>query len=277
MNARLLVLLTLLPFSAQSAETCRYKGVGDQAGRLVVETQAATANGETTLSVTAQVEGRYLGVFRFQFLHQEINVWRDGELRQIGIHHRYSVNGSVKRQQWDVFNRVPEGMQAWRAQAKTLSDLQAHHPGFVRYWPPESFGQPWLAAYGSAGAKRRADLDLPARAIPPGLGTPLAMGFYWIRWSVPDGRAAPLFLPGFKEDPRLDVPISLAGTEPDGTRRIHITVRHPKLDPDRPSGGEAWVAPDRRLMRVAFEGFGRKGSMKGEARLEGCEGRPGTP
>ena len=272
-----LALGALSPFPARAAEVCHYTGSGSQSGQLAVDTVASTVNGERTVSVASRIEGRYLGIFRFQYLHQEVTVWRDGELRQLGVNHRYTLNGSVRRQQWDVFTRTPEGMVARRAQAKTLADLQAHHPGFARFWSPATFGQPWLATYDTAGAERRADLDLPAAAMPRGTGTPLAMGFHWIRWSEANGGTAPLFLAGFKDDPRLDVPVTLIGTEPDGTRHLRATVRHPKLNPGVPSFGDAWVSPDHRLTRVVFEGHGRKGTVRGEVRLDRCEGDVRTP
>lgn len=269
----LLLVLVLTAGSAWPAETCHYSGTTSQSGHVTLDTTASTVNGETTVDVAARIDARSLLVLNVRFLHQEISVWRGDELRSVAVNHRYMVNGAIKRQQWDVFTRGKEGLAAQRAQAKTPADFQAKHPGFVRHWPPETFAQPWREDYAAAAPERRADLDLPAVAMPAGLGTPLAMAFYWIRWADADGRAAPLFLPGFKKDARIDVPLRVAGAEADGTRHLRALVRHPQLSAGDPSTGDAWVSADHRLLRATFEAHGAYGNVQGALRLDRCEGR----
>ena len=262
---------------AWSAETCRYVGTASHAARMTVDTVASTVNGETMIDVTARIDARSLGIISLRYLHQEISLWRGGELRLAAVNHRYSLGGSIKRQQWDVFTRGPDGMLAYRAQAKTLGDFQARHPRFVRHWETASFGQPWLNEYAQAGAERRADLDLPGNAMPPGTGTPLAMAFHWVRWANPDGHAVPVFLPGFKHDARADLPVSLVAVEADGTRHVRLTARHPQLSTAEPSTGDAWIDAHRRLLRVAFDAHTRQGGARGMVDLERCAGNPATP
>jgi hypothetical protein len=216
-------------------------------------------------------------VIDWRYLYQEIGTWRGGELQSVGVNHRYSLAGSIRRQQWDLFNRTPAGMMAYRVQAKTLADFEAKHPGFVRHWQPSSFGQPWLPDYASAQPERRADLDLPAAAMAPGLGTPLTLAFYWVRWSGPQDRTVPVFLPGFKKHSRADVRVQSLGVEANGLLHLRSTVRHPQLSETEVSTGDAWVSPDHRLARVTFDAHGDHGSAQGDLRLDGCQGDPVPP
>jgi hypothetical protein len=264
----------LVSRTAWADETCRYAGTTSYAGRVVVETKAATANGETTVEAAARVNARSLGLIDWWYLYQEIGTWRGGELRSIGVNHRHSVAGSIRRQQWDVFTRTPEGMTAYRAQAKTLADFQARHPGFVRHWDPGSFGQPWLPDYPAAAPERRADLDLPRAEMPTGLGTPLLLAFYWVRWSGQAERTVPVFLPGFKHDARVDVRVAVLDRDDSGLLHLRSSVRHPQLSETQVSTGDAWISPDHHLERVTFDARADLGTAHGELRLEGCQGEP---
>jgi hypothetical protein len=89
-------------------------------------------------------------------------------------------------------------LQAERVQAKTLSDFQRQHPGFVQHWDPATFGQPWLHDYPSAPPERRIDLDLHDTPSLSALRSPLALAFYWVRWLPQTRQDVPVFLPGFK-------------------------------------------------------------------------------
>jgi hypothetical protein len=271
------VVAVLAGHPAQAAETCRYSGTTSYAGRVSVETTAATANGVTTVDVAARVNARSFGLVDWQYLYQEIGSWRDGGLQSVGVNHRYSVFGLIRRQQWDLFRRVPNGMAAWRVQAKTLADFQASHPGFVRHWPAASFGENWLPDYAAAPPERRADLDLPLAAMPPGLGTPLLLAFYWVRWAGDQERKVPVFLPGFKHDARADIGVDSLGVEAGGLLHLHASVRHPQLSEAQVSTGDAWISPDHRLVRETFDARADYGVARGALHLEGCRGEPSAP
>jgi|HubBroStandDraft_1064217.scaffolds.fasta_scaffold20818_2 hypothetical protein len=260
--------------AAWAGETCRYSGATSYSGRVSVETKATAANGETTVDVAARVSARSFGLIDWRYLYQEIGTWRDSELRSVGVNHRYSVAGSIQRQLWDVFNRTPDGMAGYRVLGTTLADFQAKHPGFVRHWDPASFGEPWLPDYASAPPERRADLDLPRASMPPGLGTPLLLAFYWVRWAGQQERTVPVFLPGFKHDARADIRVHPMGIDRDGLLHLHSSVRHPQLSETEVSTGDAWISPDHHLVRVAFNARGDHASAQGELHLEGCQGTP---
>jgi hypothetical protein len=262
--------------AAWAAETCRYSGTTSYSGRVIVETTATAGNGETTVDATARVAAKSFGLVDWQYLYEEIASWRDGEIEQIGVNNRYSVLGSIRRQQWDVFTRTPTGLIAYRAEANRLADFQARHPAFVQHWEPASFGQPWLPDFAAAAAERRADLDLPSTAMPPGLGTPLALGFYWVRWAGQRQHAVPVFLAGFKHDTRVDVQVVSLGTESNGAQHLRSSVRHPQLSESEISTGDAWISPDHHLVRLAFDARGDHASAQGELRLDGCEGEAAT-
>lgn len=257
---------------AWAAETCRYSGTSSYSGRLNVETKASIVGGETTVDVTARVSARSFGFIDWQYLYEETGRWRDGELQSIGVNHRYSIEDSIRRQLWDVFTRTPNGMAAYRVQAKTLADFQAKHPGFVRHWEPSTFGEPWLPDYAAAPPERRADLDLPAAAMPPGLGTPLALGFYWVRWAGQNNRTVPVFLPGFKRNARIDVTVVSVGSEPNGLLHLRSSARHPQLSDTQVSTADAWISADHHLARVTFDARGDNVSAQGEVHLDRCQG-----
>jgi hypothetical protein len=271
------VLAFLANPTVRAAETCRYSGAASYAARVSVTTTAATAHGATTVDVAARVDAKSFGLINWQYLYQEIGTWRDGELQSIGVNHRYSVLGSIRRQQWDLFNRTPAGMQAWRVQAKNLADFQAKHPGFVSHWSPASFGENWLPDYAAAPPERRADLDLPMASMPPDLGTPLLLAFYGVRWAGDQQRTVPVFLPGFKHDPRTDIRVETRGIEASGLLHLHTSVRHPQLSEIKVSTGDAWISADHHLVRETFEARADYGSAHGELRLDGCQGDSSAP
>jgi len=264
----------LLSHAAWAGETCRYSGTTSYSGQVSVETRAETANGDTTVDVIARLSARSLGIIDWAYLYEETGTWRQGEIQSIGVNHRYSVAGSIRRQQWDVFNRTRDGMTAFRVQAKTLADFRVKHPGFVRHWDPASFGEPWLPDYAAAPPERRTDLDLSIASMPPGLGTPLALGFFWVRWAGPRDRTVPVFLPGFKHNARTDINVASLGVEANGLLHLRASVRHPQLSETQISTSDAWISPGHHLMRLAFEARGDHTSAVGELHLDGCQGEP---
>ena len=267
----------LIGHAARAGETCHYSGTTSYAGRVTVETRADTADGETTVNAAARVNARSFGVIDWQYLYQEIGTWRDGELQKVGVNHRYSVAGSIRRQQWDVFTRAPDGMQAYRVQAKTPEDFRIRHPGFVRHWDPAAFGEAWLGDYPAAPPERRADLDLPRAAMPRGLGTPLLLAFFWVRWAGQTPETVPVFLPGFKRDARVDIRVVSLGIEAGGLLHLRSSVRHNQLSETEVSTGDAWISPDHHLVRVAFDARGDHASAQGELHLDGCQGAALVP
>jgi hypothetical protein len=260
-----------------AGETCRYSGETSYSGHVVVETKASAANGETTIDATARVTARSFGIINWQYLYEEIGTWRGGDLQEIGVNHRYSAAGSIRRQQWDVFRRTADGMTAYRVQSKTLADFRILHPGFMRHWDPATFGESWLADYAAAPPARRPDLDLPGSSMPAGIGSPLLLGFYWVRWAVARTRTVPVFLPGFKHNSRIDIRVVPFGVEANGLLHLHSTLRHPQLSASEVSVADAWISPDHHLVRVTFDARGQRGGAQGELRLIGCQGEAPVP
>lgn len=252
------------------AELCRFAGSTTHGGRIVATTNVGTTGEVMTVDVVlAFAVSAWFGDFEVRW--QEITDWRGGELQRLAQNWRTLVDGRIKRQQWDVFVRAPEGLLARRVQAKTLPDFQRLHPGFARHWALAGFGQSWLPDYDAARPERRPDLDLPARAIPSGLRAPLALALYWSRYLPPGGGSAPLFLAGFKRDSRADLVFGPA-TEGDGWRRWQAPLRHPGLEARPPSTAIAWVSPDNYLMQLAIEAHASQGSGQIVVRGQGCQG-----
>lgn len=263
-------LAVALSAAATAAEVCRYHGVTTHAGHVAVETKVSADRGVVTVDVTLALTAS-TWLFDLRDLRQEISTWRDGELQGIAVNARDSVDGRIRRQQWDVFRRNNRGLEAWRVQAKTMAGLRRHHPGFVGHWAVETFGQPWLQDYAAANPERRPDLDLADPAMPPDMRTPLALAFYWSRRLPFGGVAVPVFLPGFKRGARVDLRFD-AATPGQGWRLWRAPVRHADLSAAAASTVAAWVAPDGHLLQLAFDARARLGSASGVIRWQGCAG-----
>ncbi len=142
---------------------------------------------------------------------------------------RYIVDGHIVRQEWDLFDRGPDGFEAYRLQGETLADFRRKYPAFVRHWDPANFGQSWLQDYRLADPERRRDLDLPASSMRPDLRSPLALAFYWSRRIPSSGQAATVFLPGFKKDKSVDLTIAAAEPPGNGRQVWQTSIRYSAL------------------------------------------------
>ncbi len=270
-----IVSASLCPSSASADEICRFTGTTDYDGRAVATTNVAASNGMTTVDVVVTFDATMMYLFHMRYLVQEISTWRAGKLESVALNTRYLVDDQIIRQQWDVFQRGPDGLQGRRVQAKTLAEFRQRHPGFVDHWSPATFGQPWLQDYPSASSERRADLDLKGPTLPPVLRSPLAMAFYWVRWLPRTGQDVSVFLPGFKRD-RL-VNLAIAGRSSAGGMEWSAPLRYPALSEQPASTAAALVSSDRRLSRLSFELHEPRGSARGLIRQDGCQGAVVTP
>lgn len=264
MRAVLAAALLALAPAAEAAEVCTYAGAASHDARATVRTEAAEAGGLLTLRVLARVQAEPWW-WSLGYLMEEISTWRGGELQSVALNTRYILDGRVRRQQWDVLARTPEGLQAQRVQSTSLPEFNRRHPRFAGHWDPARFGQPWLPDYPAAGPERRTDLDLPRAGMPPGLRTPLALVFYWSRFLPPGSEVVPVFLPGWKRDARADEPVAAVGPG-----RWRMTLRHPAVGAG--SWAEVAVSPDHRLLRLTFAIRARMGNGEGWVALEGCAG-----
>jgi len=253
---------------ARASEVCFYKGKTSHSGSAAVRTEVTEANGLITVDVTARLDAEAWWLWNVQYLSQEISTWRAGELQSVAVNNRYSVNARVKRQQWDVFVRTPDGLAASRVQSTTLPEFRRRHPAFAAYWDPGRFGQPWLPDYAAAQPERRPDLDLARAAMPAHTSTPYALAFYWSRWLPAGNSVIPVFLPGWKRDARLD-----AVAAPLGAGRWRMTLRHPALDGAKPSWAEATVSAGHSLLRLAFDVQVPAGNGQGWVEQAGCQAR----
>jgi hypothetical protein len=261
--------------SASAGEVCRFAGITDYAGHVGVTTDVAAADGITRVSVAITFESTTMFWPHIHYLLEEVSTWRAAELESVAVNSRYLLGSHIVRQQWDDFQRGADGLQARRVQAKTLSDFRRRHPGFIQHWDPATFGQPWLPDYQSASPERRADLDLKGSPLPSGLRSPLAMAFYWVRWLPRAGEDVTVFLPGFKSERLVDLPIAATASS-DGTL-WRAPLHYSGLSERPTSTATAWTSPDGHLMRLAVELHGSRGSAEGMIHQEGCEGVPVVP
>ena len=263
----------LCAVGASAAEVSRFTGSTDYDGRVVVTTDVTESDGITRIDVAGDFEATTMLWFRIHYLLEEVSTWRGGELQSVSMNSRYLLGDHVVRQSWDDFRRGGDGLQAYRVQGKTLADFRLKHPGFARHWDPATFGQPWLRDYPSAPPERRADLDL-TRA-PAGLRSPLALAFYWIRWLPRGEQTVPVFLPGFKQERLVELPI--AGVPSSGGIVWRAPLRYPTFDATPVSFATARISADRHLLQLAVEVHGSRGSGRGLIAEDGCTGNPVVP
>lgn len=258
----------LLPNPAGAAEVCRYEGTASHSGHVAVRTEASSAGGLVTVDATLALTAS-MWLFDVQYLMQETSTWRGGEVQGIAVNTRYSLDGRIKRQQWDVWARSPAGLEARRIQGKSLDDMARQHPGFAAHWPVAAFGQPWLQDWERAAPDRRPDLDL--RPAPPGVRPPLALAFYWSRWLPRAGGGVPVFLAGFKRDALAGIAFGAAAAD-GGGEVWRGPLRHAALGVRPASTVAAWVSADAHLQQLAFDVHAPLGSGEGVVRALGCTG-----
>jgi hypothetical protein len=203
---------------------------------------------------------------------EEISLWKSDRLQSVAVNSRYIVDSHIVRQEWDVFDLGPDGLQALRLQGKTLDDIRRKYPAFVGHWDPASFGQPWIQDYRLANAQRRPDLDLPATSVRPDLRSPLALAFYWSRRIPGNGQVATVFLPGFKKDKRVDLTIVAAEPPRDGQQLWQASVWYPALSTTYASTAKVWVSMDGHLLQLAGTVQGANYTAYGVIRQEDCSG-----
>ena len=244
---------------AWAEETCRYAGTTSYSGQVTVETKAVDRERRDhgrcrRLGQRPVVRDHRLAI---SYTKKSAPGGTASSVRSRSIIVTASL-GSIRRQQWDLFNRTPEGMTAYRVQAKTLADFQTKHPGFVSHWDPATFGRPWLPDYAAAPPERRADLDLPRAAMPArpwdavGAGVLLgAMGG--------SGQRGPFrySCQGSRKTPGSTSRSSRSAWRPTDLRACsRSTVRHPQLSETEVSTGDAWISPDHRLRPGDVRGAG---------------------
>ena len=253
-----------------AAEVCRFAGTTDHDGSVAVMANAKSAGGLIKLDVALRFEATWMLWLRIHYLVEEISTWRVGELQDLAVNIRYLVGSHIVRQQWDTFHRSSSGLQARRVQGKTLADFRRNHPGFVRHWDPSDFGRPWLQDYAAAASERRADLDLAASPLPPALRSPLALAFYWVRWLPSQGADVPVFLPGFKTEKLVRLPI--AATMSGDVVQWQAPVHYAALSRDAISTATAWTSHDRHVLKLAAALHVPKGDAVALVHQEGCDG-----
>ncbi len=243
------------------AEVCRFAGTTDPSGKVAVTADVTATNTTTRVVVAASFETTTFFWFHIRYLVEEVSTWRSGELETVGVNTRYILGGHVVRQTWDLFKRDKDGMRGYRVQGKNRTDFQRSHPGFVQHWDPSTFGQPWLDDYAAASPERRADLDLMTSPASSNLLSPLALAFYWVRWLPPGGQDEAVFLPGFKSDKLVDVPITAAAWN--GGTVWRTPLRYSVLSEAPPSIATAWISADRHLLQLALDLHEPRGAGRG--------------
>lgn len=267
-RALLLLCGVLAPRYSLAAETCRFAGTTDYAGQVTATATAAPAGDATRIDVAVTFDATSPLWLHMHYLVEETSLWRNGKLLDLALNTRYLFAGHVVRQQWDTFDRTPDGLLAHRIEGKRPAEFRGHFPRFADHWDLAAFGLPWLDDYAKAQPDRRPDLDLSH--VPPNAAvqSPLALAFYWVRFLHPGAQHAQVFLPGFKADKLADLALTPAGHQWRG--QFH----HPYLHETPPSTATAQLSPDGHLQHLSFMLHATAGSAGGSLDQTGCQGSP---
>jgi hypothetical protein len=267
----LLVLVGGAPGRARAAEECHYTGNGDYDAKIALTTLAERHGRDEDIRVLWRLSARAFVVFNLEYWVDEVSHWHDGVLQSVGLNIRYFVNGRILKQSWDVFDRTAEGFAAWRVQGKTPDIIAAKHGSFVAQWDPARFGRPWLEAYRGANPERRTDLDLHGGEAPPDLVPPFAVAFYLARGASMQTQRTALFLPGNKQQNRVDIPIT-AQTAAAGAHVWQVPLDSEKLGIRRGSVAFITISAAQQLELIRFRVAGLGHSAQGSIMREGCTG-----
>jgi hypothetical protein len=259
----------MLLYDAASAEVCQFTGTTDPSGTISVISSVETANGVTKVDVSATYDTTAYLFFHVHYLVNEITLWQGDQLQTIGINTRYLLGSHVIRQTWDVFHRDNASMRGYRVQGKTLADFERKHRGFVRYWDPTTFGRPWLDNFEAAVPERRADLDLVRSASSPKLQTPFAFTFYSIRMLRPGAAEQTIFLPGFKGEKLLTLP--LTSSRSNAGVVWQAIIKYSNFSTTEVSTVTANIAPDRHLKWIEMDLHDKRVDAKGALTLQSCQ------
>ena len=250
-----------------------FSGRTDYGGHLKIAAASRTAGGRTEVDVTLELNATPLPLVQTHYVMEEISSWRQDGIEKVAVNDRYTFDGHIVRQQWDVYDRAGDGLHAFRVQGKRAGEFQRQHPDFVQFWNPDTFGKPWLDSYPYSGKARRPDLDL--HQDPSSVRTPLAFAFYWLRWLPPQGSVVPLFLPGFKEQKLVRLTIGRTPDKlPERFSGWKAPLEYPYLSLTRPSVVLAWTSSDRHVQRLLFDLHGVEHSAQGFVQADGCSGAP---
>ncbi len=252
-----------------------FSGRTDYGGRLEVAADSKTVGGRTEIDVRLELNATPLPLIHTRYVMEEISSWRQNGIEQVAVNDRYSVDGHIVRQQWDVYNHAVDGLHAFRVQGKHPGEFRRQHPDFMQFWNPDEFGKPWLDRYPYSITARRPDLDL--HQDPSLVRTPLALAFYWLRWLPRQGSVVPLFLPGFKEQKLVRLAIGpMTDKLPGGLSGWRAPIEYPYLSPTRPSTALAWMSGDRHVKQLVFDLHGVEHSARGSIHEDGCRNLPPT-
>ena len=262
--------MLLLPAGEASAEeSCLFSGRTDYAGHLKVVASSRILADRIDIDVRLELNATPLPLIHTHYVMEEISSWRQDSIEQVAVNDRYSFDGHIVRQQWDVYNRAADGLQAFRVQGKRSGEFQRQHPDFMQFWSPDTFGRPWLDRYPYSAKARRPDLDL--HQDPSLIRTPLALAFFWLRRLPRQGSVVPLFLPGFKEQKLVELAIGpTSDSPPDGSSGWRAPLEYPYLSPTRPSVVLAWTSTDRHVQQILFDLHGVEHSARGVIHQDGC-------
>ena len=101
------------------------------------------------------------------------------------------------------------------------------------------------------------------------------MAFYWIRWLRRGEQTVQVFLPGFKKERLMKLPITFVPSS--GGTVWQAPLHHSAFSESPVSVATAHISPDGHLLRLAVEVHGSRGSGRGLITEDGCDGKPVVP
>ncbi len=110
----------LCTIDASASEVCRFAGATDGAGHVAITTDVTATNGVTRIEVEMTFETTGMFWLPIHYLVDEISTWRTGEMEGVAVNTRYLVGDHIVRQQWDTFQRSPDGLRLTACRQRRL-------------------------------------------------------------------------------------------------------------------------------------------------------------
>lgn len=180
----------------QSHEICDYTGTSNLNGKATVQTEFTRNDDTMTVKAIVQFSGN-LGPLKKAIMIDETLVFdaRTGETikaernqRDIGC---IPPNGQeCIRSTWDELKyswgatEAQNQLSTWRIVGKDGKSFASAYPKFAKYWPLNTFAQPWFQDFYAAEPKERRDLDV--NGFDHTLITPIVSSFFLSRYLDPN-------------------------------------------------------------------------------------------
>ena len=260
-----LVCLFLFSITVHADEVFQFRGNSYYSGKMSAQTRVSTSGNTTTVQVLFRIHATAALIVGIDYWMEELTTWSSGELQTAATNTRYMVNDEIKRQSWKAFTKNNNMFEGYKIESKHPDQFKSRYPLLATIWELSSFGKSWLPQFYPSSPDRRSDYDV---AVEPGLQTPLAFAFYYLRF-LQNAAQVPVFVVGEEREKRVDLVLN-SPEQLNGTKVWRVPFRAGPLKTADNKPARAEIGPDQQLHRLKLSMVHTMGSAEGELISEGC-------